>query len=254
MNFNKSFSLSIVLSAVSGLAFAEEKKISSFPGAVTGNIALLSSYDLRGITNTPENDRVTVQAGLEYAHPTGFYVGYWGSTLGYSLTKLDADSGLYQGRDAFENDFNIGYRGSINPDLGYTIGGTYYYYYESDAKTDYFETLLGVNYKNLAVTAQTITSNVVTANRGDTYLLASYSHELPYDFTGRVALGAYVYGKNSKNLETTENVNFRHLTLGLTHALGNTGANMNLDYIVGGYDRMDEKQKNKVVVGLSYNF
>lgn len=254
MNFNKSLSFSIILSTVSGFAFAEEKKSSPLPGNVTGNISLLSSYDLRGITNTPENDKVTVQAGLEYAHPTGFYLGYWGSTLGYSLTDFDTDAGQYTGRNAFENDFNIGYRGKINPDLGYTIGGTYYYYYESDAKVNYFETLLGMNYKNLAVTAQTATQNVSTANRGDTYFLASYSQPLPYDFTGRAALGAYLYGKNNKNLETSDSFGFRHLTLGLTHALGNTGANMNLDYIVGGYDRMDVKQKNKVVVGLSYSF
>ena len=254
MNFNKSLSLSIMLSTVSSFAFAEEKKSAPLPGNVTGNIALLSSYDLRGITNSPENDKATVQAGLEYSHPTGFYLGYWGSTLGYSLTDFDEATEKYTGRNAFENDFNIGYRGKINSDLGYTVGGTYYYYYESDAKVNYFETLLGMNYKSLAVTAQTATRNVSTANRGDTYLLASYSQALPFDFTGRAALGAYIYGKNSKNLETSENFNFRHLTLGLTHALGNTGANMNLDYIVGGHDRMEVKQKNKVVVGLSYNF
>ncbi len=29
---------------------------------------------------------------------------------------------------------------------------------------------------------------------------------------------------------------------------------MSLDYIIGGYDRMDDKQKNKVVLGLKYSF
>lgn len=254
MNLNKSLSLSILLSTVSGLSYAEDKKLAPFPGEITGNIAVLSSYDFRGITNVPENDKVTLQAGLEYAHPTGFYLGYWGSTLGYSLTDFDAETEKYQGRDAFENDFNLGYRGKINDDWGYTVGGTYYYYYGSDAKSDFFETLLGLNYKDVALSAQTATSNVDTANRGDTYFLLSYSHELPYELTGRAALGAYLYGKKSNNLETKDDFNFRHLTVGLSHALGNTGANMNLDYIVGGYDRMDEKQKNKVVFGLSYNF
>lgn len=254
MNFNKNLSLTIVLSTLSGFSFADDKNGLPFPGILSGNVAVLSSYDFRGITNAPENDKVTLQAGLEYAHPTGFYLGYWGSTLGYSLTDFDVETEQYQGRDAFENDFNLGYRGKINDDLGYSIGGTYYYYYQSEAKSDFFETLLGLNYKDVTLSAQTATSNVDTANRGDTYFLLSYSHQLPFELTGRAALGGYLYAKNNKNLETKDDFNFRHLTLGLTHALGNSGANMNLDYIVGGYDRMDEKQKNKVVFALSYNF
>jgi len=243
-----------LLSSVSSLSMAAEEKQWPFPGTVTGNIGLLSSYDLRGMTNSPENDKATVQAGLEYSHPAGFYVGYWGSTLGYSLTKFDKAQDKYTGRNAFENDFNIGYRGKINEDLGYTVGGTYYYYYESDAKSDFFETLLGVNYKNLAVTAQTATKKSIAGNAGDTYFLASYSQALPKDFSANVALGTYYYKSDDKNLESKKDFTFRHLTLGVAHPLGNTGANMNIDFIVGGYDRMDVKQKNKVVFGLKYNF
>lgn len=233
-------------------AMAEAPTSSSFPGEISGNIAVLSSYNLRGITNSPENDKATLQAGIEYSHPTGFYVGYWGSTLGYSLTNANA-AGKYTGRDAFENNFTVGYSGEIDPDLSYKIGGIYYYYYESDAKSDFFETQLGLNYKDLSLSAFTATRNVIAANTGDTYLLASYSHVLPKDFTANVALGAYYYNKNS-NLETKNNFDFRHLTLGVSHPLGNTGANMNIDYILGGYDRMEVKQKNKVAFGLSYNF
>ncbi|TCM71137.1 uncharacterized protein (TIGR02001 family) [Acinetobacter calcoaceticus] len=254
MKMKKSLCLLAVLSTVSTLTLAADEKQWPFPGEVTGNIAVLSSYDLRGITNTPENDKVTMQAGLEYGHPSGFYLGYWGSTLGYSLTKFDDVTEEYSGRKSFENDFNIGYRGKINDDWGYTVGGTYYMYYESDAKSDYFETLLGVNYQKLAITAQTATKDVDTANKGDTYFLATYAHELPRDFTANIGLGAYYYGDSDKYLKTTETFNFRHLTLGVSHPLGDTGALMNLDFIVGGYDRMNEKQKNKVALGLKYNF
>lgn len=242
-----------LLATVSSFSIAAETKQWPFPGTVTGNIGVLSSYDLRGMTNTPENDKATVQAGLEYNHPSGFYLGYWGSTLGYSLKDYDTATKKYTGSNSFENDFNLGYRGKINEDLGYTIGGTYYYYAQSDAKSDFFETLVGINYKSLAVSAQTATRNTIASNKGDTYLLATYSQPLPSDFTANIALGAYYYDKD-KNLKTTEDFTFRHLTLGLTHPLGGTGANMSLDYIVGGYDREDTKQKNKVVAGLKYTF
>ena len=249
----KNICISAVLVTISSICMAEDNKQLPFPGTVTGNVGVLSSYDLRGMTNSRENDKATVQAGLEYSHPTGFYLGYWGSTLGYSLKDYDTATKKYTGSNSFENDFSIGYRGKINEDLGYTVGGTYYYYAQSDAKSDFFETLLGVNYKRLALTAQTATKNSSTTNKGDTYLLAAYSHPLPSEFTANVAVGAYYYDKD-KNLTTTEDFTFRHLNLGLSHPLGTTGANMSLDFIVGGYDREDKKQKNKVVAGLKYTF
>ncbi len=44
-------------------------------------------YNLRGITNTPENEDTTIQGGLDYSHASGFYAGWSGCTLGYSLVE-----------------------------------------------------------------------------------------------------------------------------------------------------------------------
>ena len=51
---------------------------------VTGNIAVVSKYVLRGITNDTESDTATLQGGFDYAHSSGVYVGYWGSGLDYA--------------------------------------------------------------------------------------------------------------------------------------------------------------------------
>ncbi|AOA59643.1 TorF family putative porin [Acinetobacter larvae] len=226
----------------------------AFAGEVTGNIAVVSSYVFRGMTNSPENDNPSIQGGIEYSHPSGLYIGYWGSNLGYSLSKYDAASEQYQGSKAFENDINIGYRGKVNDDLSYTIGGSYYYYHQSDAKSDFFETLLGIDYKNLSFITQTASKDTISGNKGDTYVQVAYAQALPKDFTGHAAIGAYYYNDKDKYVETTEHFNFRHLTLGLSHPIANTGANVNFDFIVGGRDRLDEKQKNQVVLGLAYDF
>lgn len=93
---------SAVLVTISSICMAEDNKQLPFPGTVTGNVGVLSSYDLRGMTNSPENDKATVQAGLEYSHPTGFYLGYWGSTLGYSLKDYDTATKKYTGSNSFE--------------------------------------------------------------------------------------------------------------------------------------------------------
>lgn len=253
------FKLKAIVSAftvatVSGVAMADTIPL-PFPGEVTGNISVLSSYNLRGITNVPEDSGVTVQGGLDYSHDSGFYLGYWASTLDYSAACANPNGCTdVNSRTSFESNFYGGYNGSISEDLGFTVGGTLYYYYPGWESTAY-ETLLGFSYKNLSVTAQTLLNNVTFGNKGDTYFLASYEQGLPADFTGKVQLGAYYYGDDDEfTAKTEQDFNFRHLTLGLSHPIGTTGADWSLDYIVGGYDRTETKQKNKLVLGLSYGF
>ena len=243
-------------SLISTIAFADETKMAS-PHSVSGNIGVVSEYILRGNTASPENDNATIQGGLDYSHSSGFYAGYWGSTLGYSYTKYDPSTQKYTGSKSFENDFYLGYKGKITEDFGYTIGGTYYYYYQSDADSNTTETLIGVNYKGFGLTTQTLLKDVVWGNKGDTYVLANYSYPLPKEFTLNTALGAYYYrdkGKFETDLKTDKSFAFRHFTVGLSHPLGDTGATVTMDYIIGGKLRTDESLKNKVVFGLKYNF
>ena len=56
---------------------------------------------------------------------------------------------------------------------------------------------------------------------------------MPAGFTGKAQIGAYYYGDDDEFTAKTENTfAFRHATLGLSHALGETGANWSLDYIL----------------------
>ncbi|OTG81267.1 hypothetical protein B9T31_15655 [Acinetobacter sp. ANC 4558] len=256
MKLNICTYLFLSTSLISMTSFADEavkKSLHTF----SGNIGVVSEYILRGNTAAPENDQAAVQGGLDYQHESGFYAGYWGSTLGYSLTKKDLISGKYTGSKAFENDFYLGYQGNITDNIGYTVGGTYYYYYQSDADSNTTETLIGFNYKDFSLTTQTLLGDVEWGNKGDTYLLASYHYILPQEFTLNAALGAYYYrdkGKFEEELKTDKTFAFRHLTVGLSHPLGDTGANVSMDYIIGGKLRDDTSLKNKVVFALKYDF
>jgi uncharacterized protein (TIGR02001 family) len=240
-------------SLLSTVTFADEK---TSDHTISGNIGVVSEYILRGNTAAPENDNATIQGGLDYSHSSGFYIGYWGSTLGYSLTKKV--NGEYTGSKAFEHDFYLGYNGSITEDFGYTVGAAYYYYYQSDADVDATETVLGVNYKDFSFTANTLLNNVEWGNKGDTYFAANYSYELPQDFTLNTSLGAYYYQDKGQHegtfLDTKKSFAFRQFTLGLSHPLGDTGASVSMDYIIGGKLRDDTSLKNKVVFGLKYEF
>ncbi|MFV5491226.1 TorF family putative porin [Acinetobacter sp. ASP199] len=251
----KALAVAAVASA-SSFTFADEPTSSH---SVSGNIGVLSSYVLRGNTAVLENSGATINGGLDYEHASGFYAGYWGSSLDYSWTDYNEVEEEFQGSKAFEHDFYAGYNGSINEDLGYTLGLTYYYYYESDVDTDGLETLVGINYKDFSLTAQTLLDDLVWGNSGDTYFLASYSYALPQDFSLNTSLGAYYYsdsGDHEGGLlgDTTEDFAFRHLTLGLSKPIADTGVTASMDYIIGGKLRDDTSLKNKVVLGLSYSF
>ncbi len=165
----KALALAAVTSA-SPLIFADEV---ASEHSFSGNIGLLSSYNLRGNTALPENDKLTIQGGLDYSHTSGLYAGWWTSTL-------DGDDAYPGQSNAMEHDFYVGYNGSFNDDLGFTVGTTYYYYYDintSDANG--FELLLGLNYKDFGVTAQTLLEDTIWGNAGDTYFKATYSYPLP---------------------------------------------------------------------------
>ena len=58
--------LGVMVSATS-LTMAEDNKL-PFPGTITGNVNVVSSYNLRGMTNSPESDTPAVQGGLDYTH------------------------------------------------------------------------------------------------------------------------------------------------------------------------------------------
>ena len=68
----KALSLAVV-AAASTFTYADE---ATSVHSVSGNIGVFSSYNLRGITNTPENEDATIQGGLGYSHASGFYEPY----------------------------------------------------------------------------------------------------------------------------------------------------------------------------------
>ena len=82
-------------------------------GNTTGNVALTSNYVFRGISQT--QSRPTLQGSLDYSHPAGFYLGFWGSGLDY---------GVSQPRHEF--DFYGGYTHSINKSLSLSVGALNY--------------------------------------------------------------------------------------------------------------------------------
>ncbi len=244
--------------------------------AVSGNIGVFSKYVLRGNTGScddanrttptygactaPENNNTAVQGGFDWTSDAGWFLGYWGSNLGYSYDK---DTGVY-GSNGFENDFYGGFSGKAGP-MTYSIGLTQYYYINVDDSnlTEPFATLgfgpvtLGVKY---------LATDGFWGNQGDMYWTLAYATDLPAGFKFSGTLGYYLYeDKDSDKLckgfglasgckVTLTDSDFRHLDLTLTHPIGKTGAEMGITYILGGKDRLDQDLEDTVVLSVKYPF
>jgi uncharacterized protein (TIGR02001 family) len=270
MKSNKVTRLAAVAAVSAGLLAAGLP--SSASAEVTGHLDLVTKYYLRGITTTynpasvgalgnvagdaPESDTPAIQGGLDYSHESGFYAGWWFSTLTYSY-KTFTDTGV-----STEQDLYAGYAGSVG-EIGYKLGLTRYQYVPGFHSTGY-ETLVGLTYKDFGVSAQTILNDVTWSNKGDTYWSFTYNTTLPKDIGFNATLGYYTYEKTGEFVNPNNVVEatpgdkaissgFRHLTLGLTYPfLKNlTGG---VSYIIGGVNRYDVKQDNKFVGSLSYTF
>ncbi|MBS4097833.1 MAG: TorF family putative porin [Sulfuricella sp.] len=291
-NVVASLALAVATSASPALAYGDEAP------ALTAHVDLVSAYFLRGATTTygnfypglgnsgadaPESSRPVLQWGADYAHPSGWYAGYWGSQINYSYKRLGQSyddraivSG-FQDNKSIENDLYGGYTGKVG-DLSYTVGLTGYLYINGK-HADAVETKLGLGYQEFALTAQTLLNDTVWGNQRDTYWSLGYTKALPHELTFTATLGWFTYGREGKFLGTQDTlagtacaagtafvVNgcyagnqpvgsaFRHVTLGISQPLGKTGLTWSVQGILGGENRFGVHQTNKGVASLSYSF
>lgn len=118
------------------------------PSPFTGNVTIASEYIYRGIAQT--NRKPALQGGFDYAHPSGVYVGVWGSSISWISDAIPGAS------SSLELDLYGGYKGTISGDLGYDVGVLHYAYPGSNmpsgaAKADTTEIYGAITYQWLSV-------------------------------------------------------------------------------------------------------
>jgi uncharacterized protein (TIGR02001 family) len=112
---------SLILAALvaPGVALAADAAPAATP-AFTANVALVSNYLYRGISQTGGNP--AIQGGFDYAHSSGFYAGVWGSSISWiSDESLGSNAGL-------ELDTYFGFKNSFATDFSYDVGFLRYNY------------------------------------------------------------------------------------------------------------------------------
>lgn len=169
MKMKQIVACAVLMSAacVSGQAFA----------GATGNIGAYNQYVFRGVDQT--SNGAAVQGGLDYASDSGVYVGSWASNTSFAGTEVD----LYGG-----------YAGKIG-ELGFDVGGLYYYYTDASA----FNTLegyFGLSYQALSA-KYFYTSDYFGTDESASYLTGTVG--LPLSPTLKLSLNVgYNFGDGVK--------------------------------------------------------
>lgn len=292
--------LSLALASLTSLAAVAQDSAAADaakpPYTLTGHVDVVSRYVLRGVTSTygngaplgnkgadaPESNRPALQWGVDWVHESGFYLGYFGSTINYSYKQLGKsyeDRGItdFQKDKSIENDFYGGYTFAVG-DFTFNVGATGYVYINGEA-ANALESKLAATWGPVTLSAQTLFNDTVWGNRGDTYWALTFTKPLPYDFTFTASLGYYTYEKEGKYLGTTDTLagtacgageafvvngcfagkgpssgGWRHLILGVSQPIGSTGFVWGAQAIFGGENRFGVDQGDRFVATLSYLF
>jgi uncharacterized protein (TIGR02001 family) len=243
--------------AVPGLAAAQSAPQS--PHTLTGNVAIVSDYRFRGISQTFADP--AIQGGVDYAHASGFYLGNWNSSVS-GLVFTDA-AGI-------EMDFYGGFKKSFG-DFGLDVGLLQYYYPGAKAagseKYDTLEAYVAGSWKwftlkySITLTDWFGVNSISTGtssgdSEGSGYLELNASYEL----MPKLTLVGHIGQQTVKNYGHLDYVDYK---IGATYDLGgwllgaayvDTDADANFYTYTNGRGEREDLGKGTVVLSVSKSF
>lgn len=185
----KFLALSMVIAGSSVAALAP----ATTQAGVSGNVGVVSQYIFRGV---PQSQGAAAQAGIDYGHESGAYVGLWGSQVGGIDSNGDDSREL-------EYDFYGGYETEIS-DVTLGAGFTLYRYSQEVFDTTYDEVNLWTGYGPFSVTYNVGRHGKVGVNEKDMdYSVITVS----WEYAGMHALYGvgrdFLPGDDSKGVDHT---------------------------------------------------
>jgi uncharacterized protein (TIGR02001 family) len=190
--------------AVPGLVQAQ----AASPHTLTGNMAIVSDYRFRGISQT--FGQPAIQGGIDYSHASGFYLGNWNSSV--------SGNSYYDG--SIEMDFYGGFRKAFG-DFGIDVGLLQYYYPGAEnagTKYDTLEAYIAGSWKwltlkySLTMTDWFGVKSATSDSEGSGYLELNASYEIAPKLTLVAHFGQQTVS-NFGNLDYTD------YKIGLTYDL-----------------------------------
>lgn len=215
------------------------------------NVGAVSDYRFRGISQT--SFKPALQAGIDFAHKSGFYLGAWGSNVNWIKDYAGATDG------SLEIDLYGGYKGAITKDLGFDVGVITYQYPSNTAPVNANTTEVygALTYSIVTAKFSQSTGNFVAnaSSSGSRYFEVAANFDLGNGFTLTPHVGRQTIPNQTNNAgDYTDYA----LTLGkdfgngLSVSVAAIGTNAtDAFYKVGTFDNLG---KSGAVVGLKYSF
>ena len=227
------------------------------------NAAVVSEYRVRGIAQTAF--KPALQAGVDFAHKSGFYLGAFGSNVSWIKDFNGATKG------GLEIDLYGGFKGAITKDIGFDVGVITYQYpgnnsgaagtpgagQFANANTTEIYGALSYSVFNLKYSRSTGNFLGNLNSSGSQYLDMNANFDLGNGFT----LTPHVGRQTIPNQGTGGNIaNYTDYSLAVAKDMGNgliiSAAAIGTDASKTFYTDLNGKflGRSTVVVGLKYNF
>ncbi|CAM3376649.1 TorF family putative porin [Polaromonas hydrogenivorans] len=228
------------------------------------NAGVVSDYRIRGLSQT--TFKPALQAGVDFAHKSGFYLGAWGSNVNWIKDYVgNAATPAVATKGSLEVDLYAGYKGSITKDLAFDLGVITYQYPGNTASKVTVDANTTEIYGALTygiVTAkysQSTGNSVANPNSaGSKYFEVAANIDLGNGFTLIPHAGRQTIPNVTAPQPDAGDYTDYSLTLskdfgnGLSASLSAIGTNAKDGfYKVGGFDNLG---KSTAVVGLKYSF
>lgn len=242
------------LIAVAGTLLATVAAAQEATSSLSFNVGVVSDYRFRSVSQT--SFKPAVQAGVDYAHASGAYVGAWASNVNWIKDYVGATDG------SAEVDVYFGYKGSITKDLGYDVGFITYQYPGNTAdkvlvNANTNELYVGLTYSVVTLKVNQSTGDFIANpnSKGSRYWDLSANIDLGSGFT----LTPHV-GRQTIPNQISDAGDYTDYALTLTKDFGKgvtgsvTAYGTNTEdrfYKVPGYDNLG---KSGMSVGVKYAF
>ena len=251
MNFKTK---SILVLATAALLGATAMAQTAAPASTLSfNVGVVSDYRFRSVAQT--SFKPALQAGVDFAHASGFYAGAWGSNVSWIKDYVGATDGT------LEVDLYGGYKGEITSGLNFDVGVITYQYPNNTADRVLVNANTTEVYGALSFGIVTVKYSQSTGNfianpnsSGSAYLEAAAAFDLGNGFSLTPHVGRQTIPNQGGNGDYTD----FSLTLGkdFGNGLSASLAAYTTDakdafYKVGTFDNLG---KNAVTVGVKYTF
>lgn len=158
-------------------------------GEIHGYLTAGTDYVFRGISQSKEEP--SLQAGLDYSHAGGFFVGLFAAMIDYPAIPMRPDSG------DFELDAYAGFSHPAGRDFAWDVALIHYQFPESEAEDDDYQELgFNLHYRDAARLGFTLADDARTRDVTAWTAELELRRPLGERFQLSGTLGHYAFGGN----------------------------------------------------------